>query len=168
MVKKLFLAVSSLLAGVTLLAQVTGGVKGTVVSRLDRTPVEGAALRLTGGTDFAAETVSGKDGTFFFGNLPDGIYNLTISHGEFLETQVNVTVNDGYVKNMFNLSLSPQVGEQELDMSNFSEFDLEDSGYSDNPTLLFNQNDVFSSMAGYNFSSVRFKTRGYGSESQDV
>ncbi|MBR1575596.1 MAG: carboxypeptidase regulatory-like domain-containing protein [Bacteroidales bacterium] len=168
MVKKVFLAVSSLLLGVSLLAQVTGGVKGTIVSRVDRSPVSGAVLKLTGGTEFVSETVSAQDGTFFFGDLPDGIYNLTIAHDEFLETQVNVTVNDGFVKNLFNLSLSPRSVGQELDMSNFAEFDLEDSGYSDNPTLLFSQNDVFSSMAGFNFSSVRFKTRGYGSESQDV
>ena len=168
MIKKLTLAVSLLLAGVSLMAQVTGGIKGTIINRLDRTPIPGAELTLFSGTDFVAETVSGKDGTFFFGDLPDGIYNLFISSDEFMETQVHVTVNDGYVKNMFNLSLSPQMSEQELDMSNFSEFDLEDSGYSDNPTLLFAQNDVFTTMAGYNFSAIRFKTRGYGSETQDV
>ena len=168
MFKKFTLAVSLLLMCVSLAAQVTGGVKGTIVSRADRSPVAGAELTLFNGTDFVAETVSGKDGTFFVGNLPDGIYNLVISSDEFMDTQVNVTVNDGYVKNMFNLSLSPRVSEQELDMSNFSEFDLEDSGYSDNPTLLFAQNDVFTNMAGYNFSAIRFKTRGYGSETQDV
>ena len=168
MIKKLTLAVSLLLAGVSLMAQVTGGVKGTIVNRLDRTPISGAGLTLYSGTEFVAETASGRDGTFFIGDLPDGNYSLVISSDEFMETQVNVTVIDGYVKNMFNLSLSPQVSEQELDMSNFSEFDLEDSGYSDNPTLLFAQNDVFTTMAGYNFSAIRFKTRGYGSETQDV
>ena len=168
MVKKIILAVSLLLVCVSLAAQVTGGVKGTVVSRVDRTPVPGAALTLYSGAELVAETVSGKDGSFLFEELPDGIYNLVIAGDEFMETQVHVTVNDGYVKNMFNLSLSPQISEEELDMSNFSEFDLSDAGYNDNPTLLFGQNDVFTKMAGYNFSAVRFKTRGYGSETQDV
>ena len=168
MVKKIILAVSLLLVCVSLGAQVTGGIRGTVVSRVDRKPVPGAELTLYVGSDLVAETVSGKDGTFLFEELPDGIYNLMITSDEFMETHVHVTVNDGYVKNMFNLSLSPQISEEELDMSNFSEFDLDDSGYNDNPTLLFGQNDVFTKMASYNFSAIRFKTRGYGSETQDV
>jgi hypothetical protein len=168
MVKKIILAVSLLLVCVSLGAQVTGGIRGTVVSRVDRKPVPGAELTLYVGSDLVAETVAGKDGTFLFEGLPDGIYNLMITSDEFMETHVHVTVNDGYVKNMFNLSLSPQISEEELDMSNFSEFDLDDSGYNDNPTLLFGQNDVFTKMASYNFSAIRFKTRGYGSETQDV
>jgi hypothetical protein len=168
MVKKIILAISGLLLCTSLLAQVTGGVKGTVVNRADRTPVQGASLALFSGAELVAEAVSEKDGTFFIEGLPDGMYSLVITGDEFMDTQVNVTVNDGYVKNMFNLSLTPQVSEEELDMSNFSEFDLDDSGYNDNPTLLFGQNDVFTTMAGYNFSAVRFKTRGYGSETQDV
>ena len=169
MVKKITLAIALLLTGFSLMAQVTGGIKGTVVSRVDRSPVEGAALTLlSDGEGLVAETTTAKDGTFLFEELKDGIYNLVIRADEFLETQVNVTVNDGFVKNMFNLSLTPQANIVEQDMSNFSEFDLDESGYNDNPTLLFNQNDVFTSMAGYNFSAVRFKTRGYGSETQDV
>ena len=168
MFKRIILAVSLLLVCASLAAQVTGGVKGTVVSRADRSPVAGAELTLFNAAEFVAETVSGKDGTFLFEGLPDGIYSLVITCDEYMETQVHVTVNDGYVKNMFNLSLSPQISEEEVDMSNFSEFDLDDPGYSDNPTLLFGQNDVFTKMAGFNFSSVRFKTRGYGSETQDV
>ena len=168
MVKKITLAAFALLVCTSLLAQVTGGVKGTVVSRADRQPVPGAELRLFSGSEFVAQTVSGKDGTFLIEELPDGVYSLVIAGDEFMETQVYVTVNDGYVKNMFNLSLSPQTSDQDLDMSNFSEFDLDDSGYNDNPTLLFGQNDIFTKLAGYNFSQVRFKTRGYGSETQDV
>ena len=169
MVKKITLAIALLLTGLSLMAQVTGGIKGTIVSRVDRSPVEGATLTLlSDGEGLVAETTTAKDGTFLFEELKDGIYNLVIRSEEFLETQVNVTVNDGYVKNMFNLSLTPQANIVEQDMSNFTEFDLDDSGYNDNPTLLFDQNDVFTSMAGYNFSAVRFKTRGYGSESQDV
>ena len=39
MVKKITLAMALLLAGFSLMAQVTGGIKGTVVSRVDRSPV---------------------------------------------------------------------------------------------------------------------------------
>ena len=57
MVKKITLALSLLLLCTSLLAQVTGGVKGTVVSRADRTPVSGATLSLFNGADLVAEAV---------------------------------------------------------------------------------------------------------------
>ena len=45
---------------------------------------------------------------------------------------------------------------------------MDDTGYADTPTILFGQNDVFNNIAGYNFSAVRFRARGYASETQDV
>lgn len=168
MSKKLYTLLSALLVSLSLFAQVTGGVKGTVISRADRSPVEGAKLSLYNGVELLVETETGKDGSFFIGEVKDGMYTLIIRDVDYLETQVNVTVNGGYVKNMFNLSLSPAHTGTEVDDASFSEFDLDDSGYNDNPTILFGQNDVFSSMAGYNFSQVRFRTRGYASESQEV
>ena len=168
MIKKLSLAAAMLLMTLSLMAQVTGGVKGTVVSRADKSPVEGARLTLYNGTEVLAETVSARDGSFLIENLADGMYTLLIKGPEFLDTQVNVTVNDGYVKNMFTLSLSPSHTGTEVDDSNFAEFDLDDSGYNDNPTILFDANDVFTNMAGFNFSAVRFRARGYTNESQDV
>ena len=53
-------------------------------------------------------------------------------------------------------------------MDNLVEFDMDDTGYGDSPTVLFGQNDVFNNVAGYNFSSVRYRVRGYYSEAQDV
>lgn len=35
------------------------------------------------------------------------MYDLVIESPDYLQSRVNVTVNDGYVKNMFNLSLTP-------------------------------------------------------------
>ena len=167
-IKRLILSVCFCFALLPLLAQVTGGVKGTVVNRGDRSPISGASLVLYSGADPVAKAVSAPDGSFFIPDLADGIYELVISEDEYLETRVNVTVNDGYVKNMFSLSLSPVSTAQELDASNYAEYDLDEMGYNDNPTLLFGQNDIFSRIAGFNFSSVRFKTRGYGNETQDV
>lgn len=45
---------------------------------------------------------------------------------------------------------------------------MEDSGYSDNPSILFGANDPYNNIVGYGFSDVRFKNRGYNSEAQDV
>ena len=166
--KRLLTTLCALLAGVMLLAQPTGGVKGVVVSRGDRQPVEGARLVLLQGAAELTETVSAADGSFLIENLEDGMYTLVITCEDFLETHVQVTVNDGFVKNMFNLSLTSAQRAIEIDDDAFAAFDMDDSGYNDNPTILFDANDVFNNIAGYNFSAVRFQARGYTSESQDV
>ena len=169
MLKKTAIFALFLLAAILpLQAQETGGVTGTVVNRADRSPIAGAALTLSQGSGFVTEAVTAANGTFRIEGLKDGVYNMLVVSDGFLDTQVNVTVVNGLVKNMFSLSLIPQVNKQEMDISNFTELDIDESGYSDNPVLLFDQNDVFSSVAGYNFSQVRFKTRGYGSETQNV
>ena len=169
MTKRLILAFAALLGSVALFAQApTGGVKGTVIDRNGRLPVEKAHLVLMQGAAEIAEATSAQDGTFQIDGLADGMYTLVITAPDFLETQVQVTVNDGYVKNMFNLSLSAVQQITEMDDDAYAAFDMDDSGYNDNPTILFGSNDVFNNIAGYNFSAVRFNARGYDSETQDV
>ena len=169
MLKRYLTALALLLAAAGLSAQdYTGGVKGTVVNRNGRQPVEKARLTLMQGANTVAEVESAADGTFQIPNLADGMYTLVIVAPDFLENQVQVTVNDGYVKNMFNLSLTSMQQVTELDDDSFAAFDMDDSGYNDNPTILFGSNDIFNNLVGYNFSSVRFRARGYTSESQDV
>ena len=168
MIKKLTAASAAFLAGILLFAQTpTGGVKGTVINRSDRTPVSGATLKLMSGATEIGTVTADANGNFLMTELPDGIYDLQIDAPGYLQTIVNVTVNDGYVKNMFNLSLSPSVA-VDIDDSSFGDFDLDGMGYEDTPTILYDQNDVFNNIASFNFSSVRFKVRGYASESQDV
>ena len=167
--KKLAAAVPAIFIALALGAQTyTGGVKGTVVNRTDKSVVSGADIRLYSGAEEVASIKSGPDGVFFIPDLKDGMYDLVITMPDYIQTRVNVTVNDGYVKNMFKLSITPTAKVTEVDDASFSEFDMDDSGYSDTPTILFGQNDVFNNIAGYNFSSVRFRVRGYSSESQDV
>ena len=167
--KKLLLSLAAVLSGVILLAQdPTGGVKGTVVNRNGRQGVENAKLVLLQGANPIATVHSAADGTFLIENLPDGMYTLVIDAPDFLETQVQVTVNGGYVKNMFNLGITAAKQVSEIDDDSFAAFDMDDSGYNDNPTILFGSNDIFNSIAGYNFSQVRFRARGYASETQDV
>ena len=170
MTKRLILTIAALLASASLFAQEepTGGVKGTVVNRNGRTPIENARLVLKQGAQEVATVSSAQDGTFLISGLKDGAYTLVIEAPEFLETQVQVNVNDGYVKNMFNLGVTAAKQLSEIDDDSFAAFDMDDSGYNDNPTILFGSNDVFNNIAGYNFSAVRFRVRGYASETQDV
>ncbi len=169
MIKKYLLSISALILSVAMSAQnPTGGVKGVVVDRSSKTALDGAVLKLYSGTQEIATVRTGVDGSFYIPDLKDGMYDLVIENSNYLQSKVNVTVNDGYVKNMFKLSLTPVHKVGEVDDASFTEFDLDDSGYQDSPTILFGQNDVFNNIAGYNFSSVRFRVRGYSSESQDV
>ncbi|MBO4672000.1 MAG: TonB-dependent receptor [Bacteroidales bacterium] len=167
--RRLLLALAAIAFSLTLSAQEpTGGVKGTIVNRNGRQPIEKARLVLLKGAEQVAETESAEDGTFEIQGLPDGMYTLSIVAPDFLDNLVQVTVNDGYMKNMFNLSMTSVNRVTELDDDSFAAFDMDDSGYNDNPTILFGSNDVFNNIAGFNFSAVRFRARGYSSESQDV
>ena len=168
-IKRLTLILVAVSVSAGLFAQApTGGVKGKVVNRADRNPVVGAVLTLKSGASEIGTIKSDSQGDFLICELADGMYDLVIEAQGYLPTTVNVTVNDGYVKNMYNLSLSPSVVGGEVDDSSFGEFDLDGNGYEDTPTILYDQNDVFNNAASYNFSAVRFKARGYASESQDV
>ena len=163
---RLISALCALLLPLSLLAQATGGITGTVIDRGGRVPVQGASVTLYQGAAELVTVVTGEEGRFRVSELADGMYDLVVLAPGFLETRVNVTVNDGFVRNLFNVTLTqarPEVME-EMD----EEFDMGDSGYRDNPSVLFDQNDVFNSVAGYNFSAVRFSPRGYSSDSQDV
>ena len=146
----------------------TGGVKGFVVDRNGRVPIEGARVALMRGADVVDLTHSDSDGSFAISSLPDGQYTLLITAPDYLENIVQVVVSDGAIKNMFNLSLTGSNHVTDVDDDAFGSFDMDDSGYNDNPTILFGSNDVFNNIAGFNFSSVRFRARGYSSESQDV
>ena len=169
MTKRLILTIAAALCGVGLMAQeYTGGVKGKVVDRNGRAPIENAQLVLLQGAEEIGIVQSAQDGSFLIPSLPDGMYTLRITAPDFLESQVQVTVNDGYVKNMFNLSLTGIQHVTDVDDDSFASFDMDDSGFNDNPTILFGSNDVFNNIAGYNFSAVRFRVRGYSSESQEV
>ena len=167
MAKKILLTLAALFSAALLFAQ-TGGVKGTVINRNGRQGIENAKLVLQKDATTIATSLSDKDGEFLFSRLPDGMYTLTVTAPDFLETQVQLAVVDGQVKNLFNVSLTSIQHVTELDDDSFAAFDMDDSGFNDNPTILFGSNDVFNNIAGYNFSSVRFRARGYSSESQEV
>ncbi len=146
----------------------TGGVKGVVVSRDGRVPVAGASVVLSQGGAQIADCTTDGQGAFMVEALPDGMYSMAIVANGFVRADVNVTVDNGFVKDMMRLSLIPEQMVAEVDDSSFADFDMDDSGFTDNPTIMYGTTDVFTSVAGYGFSSIRFKNRGYESESQDI
>ncbi len=163
------MAAAALLCSLSLSAQTSGvgGVKGTVVNRAGRVPVSNARITIVKDAEAVVDGFSHSDGKFLFEGLEDGQYLMTVEAAGFLPSRINLTV-EGYVKDLIFVSLVAEQRVADLDDSNFAEFDMEDSGYTDTPSILFGANDPYNNIVGYGFSDVRFKNRGYASETQDV
>ena len=157
-----------MLCSAALFAQSTGGVKGTVVNRAGRVPIADAVIVLSNGGETILSAGVNPDGKFLFEGLENGTYEMTVRASGFNEVKVNVTVEKGFVKDLIFVSMVSDQQIRDVDDSNFVEFDMDDSGYTDNPTILFGSTDVYNNMAGYGFSAIRFKNRGYDSETSDV
>ena len=114
-----------------------------------------------------ATAITGSDGKFLITDLADGIYQVKVTAPEFMDANVNVTV-EGYIKDLIFIGLTMEINSTDVDASNFAEFDMDDSGFEDSPSILFGSNDPFNNIASFGWSSIRFKNRGYTSESQDV
>ncbi len=144
-----------------------GGVKGTVVDRADRSPVANARVEIFRDGNSGGLYDCDVEGKFLLAGYDDGDWSLLVMAPGYLPVQINITIA-GAVRDLFTIGLTPiKAAEAKRDDSEQMEFDLADTGYSDAPTVLF-ANDVYSSIAGYSFGSVRFKNRGYNSETQDV
>ena len=168
MIKNVLLTIAALLCSVALFAQSDfGGVKGKVVNRAGRAPIAGAELVFTQNGETVATVKSAADGNFLVENLVNGIYDMKVSAPGFLDANVNVTI-EGYLKDLIFVGMTLEQVVADVDDSNFAEFDMDDSGFEDAPSILFDSNDPYTNIAGFAFSSIRFKNRGYTNESQDV
>lgn len=169
MMKKILAAFAALLCSLSVFAQTgeLGGVKGTVVNRAGRVPITNAHITIVKDAVAVVDDFSRADGSFIFEGLEDGNYLMTVSAEGFISSRINLTV-EGYVKDLIFVSLVAEQRVAEVDDSNFAEFDMEDSGYTDAPAILFGANDPYNKIVGYGFSDVRFKNRGYANETQDV
>ena len=168
MKKLLTIAAALLVCGAALAQSLTGGIKASVVNRAGRAPIPGAKVELFQAGESIATANADSKGAFLFDRLSDGNYNIRVSAPGFIEAQINVTVEKGMTRDLVFVTMTQSAQVSDVDESAIVEFDLDDSGYSDAPTLLFGANDVYSNVAGYGFSAIRFKNRGYNSESQDV
>lgn len=169
--KKAILSIAAALISFAAMAQFpTGGIEATVVDRAGRAPIAGATVVLSQGESALTTFTTSADGKFLFEDLSDGDYTLNVTADGYTATRVNVRVEKGLVRDLMFVTLGPSqsMKTSELDASSFAEFDLDDTGYSDAPTILYATNDVYSDMVGYGFSAIRFKNRGYASETQDV
>ncbi len=167
--RKIILFIAAVLCSLSLFAQKSteGGVKGTVVNRAGRAPIAGAVITLSQNGEVMADAKSDSEGKFLVDVLPNGIYEMTVMAAGFIPANVHVTV-EGYVKDLIFIGMTAEQVVAEVDDSSFAEFDMDDSGYDNAPTILFGSNDPYTDIASFGFSNIRFKNRGYTSESQDV
>ncbi|MGM9788178.1 MAG: carboxypeptidase regulatory-like domain-containing protein [Candidatus Cryptobacteroides sp.] len=166
--KKILMICVSLFCSLSLFAQSDwGGVKATVVNRAGRVPISGAQVEVLQNEVQITSVKTGEDGSFLIEGLQNGLYRLLVKAPGFVPSEINLTV-EGFVKDLIFVSLVAEQVVSEVDDSSFAEFDMEDSGYTDNPSILFGANDPYNNIVGYGFSDVRFKNRGYDSETQDV
>ncbi len=145
----------------------TGGIKGKIVSRSGRIPIAEARLTLTDAEGTAVKLNSDQNGDFVFNDLENGSYTILVEADGFVASRVNVAV-DGFMRNLMFVTMQPEQVLTEVDESSFADLDMDDSGYQNIPTVLSSSSDVFDNTAGYKFSSVRFRQRGFDSNSQDV
>ena len=166
--KKLLTLLAVALLTLNLQAQPTGGIKGVIVNRSGREALAGASVKLLQDGEVIAEQTTLPDGSFSFSAIEDGSYQADVSANGFLPTTVFVIVEKGLVRDVMTVTLSADSVSSEIDDSAYTEFDMNDSGYSDTPTIIAGSNDPYAAVASFGFSSIRFKHRGFSSEAQEV
>ena len=143
------------------------GLKGRVLSRNGRVAVGNTNVTIEG-TQFKATT--NADGYFELKGVPAGDYRLSVSAPEHEKLDVAVKVEQG-VKDINAVIVVPNsIPGEVLDDSIFAEFD-DDSSSSDTqalPSSLSASKDLYSNIASYRFSEMRFNVRGYDSKYTDV
>ncbi len=142
-----------------------GGIRGKVVARIGRTPVEAAKVIL----DVTPQRVVYTDasGEFLFENVPYGTVHLMVEAADFQATEINVVV-DVPMKDVNYITLSADAMSGEIDDAFFSEFDDDSFDGQSAPSSLAASKDVFSNIAGYKFGQLRFMPRGLASNTESV
>ncbi|MBO6096671.1 MAG: carboxypeptidase regulatory-like domain-containing protein, partial [Bacteroidales bacterium] len=100
--KRILSALTALFWAVLLLANTLtgGGVKGRVLSKTDRYPLEHARVRLVQGAEWVAEVRTDAHGNFRLEEIPAGEYTLVFLASGYLENRLPVVVTEGRQKNV--------------------------------------------------------------------
>ena len=143
-----------------------GGIRGKVVSRNGRAAVSDVkvtveSLGLTATTD--------REGRFLFENLPAGQYMIQFSTPEYEDLELMVRVSNDFIQDVKSVVISPLGGFNAVDGAVFVESDSEtDSDMQALPGKLSSSKDLFSNIASYRFSEMRFNVRGLDAQYSDI
>ncbi len=142
------------------------GIKGTVVSRIGRAPVQGAKVTLK--ADKERIVVTSQKGEFEITDIPLGTYQMIVEAADFQTLNLSVKV-ENYLKDLNFITLVSEFVVEKADEFSLSEFDTESaSDVQSMPVLLSASKDVFENIAGYKFGEVRFRNRGYDNSTSAV
>lgn len=158
--KLLVLAVAAM-TSICVYAQ-DGGVGGKVVSRQGREAINGAKISIESSGKSA---VTSESGDFTIGGMDAGVYNLRIEAPGYEATNIAVRVGE-HVKDMLIVMIPTVAEDANLDDSELTELDTDAEGLdlqASNSSLSASK-DLFSNMAGYKFSEMRFRARGIEGE----
>lgn len=138
-----------------------GGVKGRAVQRVGRDAIDRVKVTIAP-TNKVVYT--NAQGDFAIEGLAAGDYRLTFEAPEFetvtLIVKVGETVKDINLVPMSSALLAVGLGDDY-----FAEYDTETANDAQvMPSSLSASKDVFNNIAGYQFSQMRFRPRGYDSE----
>ena len=153
------------LAQVPAVAQYEAGhLKGKVIARTDRQPVDGAKVTVHSPLPVAVYTSNGE---FELPDVPAGQWTLSIEAADFLPVQLQVNVAANVVTEIHLVTLAPDVATG-LDFA-IDDFDTETSDVGqDLPVTLSASQDVYESVTNYNFGVMRFRSRGYDNNTARV
>ena len=166
--KRLYLLLLSLCTAFATFAQ-SAEIRGTVVDRLTRQPIQGASVRLL---ESGRTTTADERGAFIIRNADAGNDMLMITGAEIITSEISVIVPQQGTADLGIIAVSPIQG---LDMSlvgilDESLFDMDsDEGpaHDVSASMIFS-NDVFLRGAGFRFSQFRYRLRGYDSRFREV
>lgn len=141
------------------------GLKGTLVDAATGKSVANANVLLR---DQAIFVTSGSDGTFVISNAAPGSDVLQVIADGYADMYQDVSIVEGLVKNIGELKLQPSgFDSSDLDSNRFI-FDeeelLDDEGMNQTVgTIQGATDDIYYQTANYDFSTARFRWRGYDS-----
>lgn len=168
MKKILLFLVMGVLSTFALHAQ-TGNVSGKVRNSADRNYLSQVKVEVLG-TNLS--TFTDTEGNFLISEVPQGKHLLEFNLQDFKSVSMAVNVVAGVTTDLKVVELVPNALGQsfkDFDFSSLTDEELDDEGSKENISgLLASSKDVFVSNAGYVFSQLRFKTRGYGSENTSI
>ena len=139
--------------------------KGTVVSRDDRQPISGVKVMVDG----VQVATTDNSGEFYVEGYAAGQYQMTFAAQDFEDLQLMVRVKE-LVHDMHQVIMIP-AATIIVDDSAFAELDTDAESMGDNnamQSILTASKDLFNNIASYRFSEMRFKTRGYDSQYEEV
>ena len=139
------------------------GVKGTLVDAQTGKAVAGANILLR---DQAIFVVSGPDGVFTISDAAPGADVIEIIASGYEDSWVDISLTDGMIRNLGDIRLTPAgFTASRLDSDNFlfNEEDLmDDDGIGQSiGTIQGATDDIYYQAANFDFTTVRFRLRGY-------